>query len=90
MIKPAPMDTAAGFLQERRDFLHVYAAPSVSGSGWDVVVRIDGTYDSQANAEDAASGIRQMMEALKDVPMDGRTWWNGPPWRLTEVRPDSG
>jgi hypothetical protein len=71
--------TAREFLSERRDFLYVYAAPSESGTGWDVVVRIDGTYSEHADAEDAGGGIRQMFDMLVDVPRDRRTWWEGPP-----------
>lgn len=74
------LDTAAGFLSERRDFLHVYAAPSV-GDGWDVVIRVDGSYPERTDAEGAARGIREWIERLVDVRRDGPSWWGGPPWR---------
>ncbi len=80
------LNTAAGFLSERQDFLHVYTAPSVSGSGYDVVLRIDGTYTSKRDADDAALGMREWMERLTDVDKDDRIWWNGAPWRVEVPR----
>jgi hypothetical protein len=80
-MKTDDIFTAAGFLTERRDFLYVYAAPSVSGDGFDVVMRVDGTYSDEAGAEEAAKGIRESIERLKDVPAEGHTWWIGPPWQ---------
>jgi hypothetical protein len=74
------LTTAAGFLSERRDFLHVYATRSVSGEGWDVVLRVDGTYSDRADAVGAAVAIREWMDGLADVRRDGRVWWDGPPW----------
>jgi len=74
------LDTAAGFLSERQDYLYVYASRS-QGDGWDVVMRIDGTYSDRADAEGAAQGIRQRIERLTDVRSDKRVWWNGPPWK---------
>lgn len=71
-------ETAAEFLTELRDYLYVYVAPSVRGDGWDVVVRIDGTYGDKDEASAAAVSIRAAMEALSDVPMEGRDWWDGP------------
>jgi hypothetical protein len=81
MTRTLDLTTAAGFLAERADFLHVYAAPSVSGDGFDVVLRLDGTYADQELAQEAAGGMRQMIERLADVPRTGRTWWDGPPWQ---------
>ena len=80
-MKASDLDTAAGFLTERRDFLHVYAAPSVSGEGFDVVMRVDGTYSDEIGAEEAAKGIREWIERLEDVPAEGHAWWIGPPWQ---------
>jgi hypothetical protein len=73
--------TAAAFLADRRDFLHVYATRSVSGKGWDVALRVDGTYTDRADAEGAAVGIRDWLGELVDLPRDRRDWWDGPPWR---------
>lgn len=80
-------ETAAEFLTERRDFLYVYATKSASGQGWDVVVRVDGTYSSKVGAEGAAEGIREWMANLSDVPREGRDWWYGPPWKRDALLP---
>lgn len=82
MTPPLDLLTAAGFLTERQDFLYVYVVPS-AGSGWDVVVRIDGTYSDRANAKDAAEDIRDWMSHLTDVGKTERYWWGGPPDRQT-------
>lgn len=76
------MSKAAGFLSERQDYLYVYAAPSMSGDGFDVVIRVDGTYDDQATAQEAAEGIRHWIEGLEDVDASRRVWWHGPPFEL--------
>lgn len=70
---------AAEFLNERRDFLYVYPARSASGQGWDVVVRLDGTYSDEAMVKDAAKEIRRVIDSLTDVRHDDRPWWGGPP-----------
>jgi very-short-patch-repair endonuclease len=77
---PPDLLTAAGFLTERQDLLYVYVVKS-RGEGWDVVVRIDGSYHDRSNAEDAAVDIREWMTSLTDVGMTERYWWGGPPWR---------
>lgn len=74
--------TAAGFLSERHDFLYVYATRS-EGDGWDVVMRIDGTYADRVDAEDAAEGMRAWIDSLEDIRKDGRHWWDGPPWKTS-------
>lgn len=73
-------DTAAEFLSERQDYLHVYASPSVSGDGWDVVARLDGTYSDRESAEEAAASIRDWLDGLADVTWTDRPWWDGPPF----------
>lgn len=75
------LETATDFLTERRDFLFVFVVPSPRGTGFDVVCRMDGTYTDEESATEAADGIRRVMEDLTDVPMQGRQWWAGPPWR---------
>jgi hypothetical protein len=75
---PDPM-TAAGFMTERADFLFVYHTPSPRGNGWDIVLRIDGTYFDEHQAIEAAEGMRRWIDALDDVPNDGRDWSGGPP-----------
>ena len=77
---PERWKTAAGFLTERQDFLYVYVTESSGGPGWDVVVRVDGTYTDRATAEGAADGIREWMTSLTDVGKTRRHWWFGSPW----------
>lgn len=64
-----PWETSAGFLQERSDFLKVKVIHRPGWSpdpdeGWDVVLRLDGTYASPYDAEEAAQSIRQALEQL--------------------------
>ncbi len=76
--------TAAAFLSERRDFLYVYVVRSAGGSGWDVVMRLDGTYTDRADAEGVVAMYRTALTDgtfAADVRTDGRHWWEGPPWR---------
>ncbi len=81
MTTTPDLTTAAGFLAERRDYLHVHVTRSVSGEGWDVVLRLDGTYHTEADAVAAAGAIRDWMANLADMPTTGRRWWDGPPWK---------
>jgi hypothetical protein len=74
-----PPETAADFLTERQDFLYVYATRSVGG-GWDVALRVDGSYVDLEDAEAAAAGIRQRLDSLTGVGKTKRVWWFGPPW----------
>ena len=75
---PERWKTAAGFLTERQDFLYVYVTESAGGPGWDVVLRVDGTYADRATAEHTAEGIREWMTSLTDVGRTHRHWWSGP------------
>lgn len=68
--------TLSEHLIGREDFLHIHATPSSSGSGWDVVLRIDGTYADKDLAEAVADGLRKVI-----VPPPGAIWWNGAPWK---------
>jgi hypothetical protein len=79
-------ETAAEYLSERRDFLHVGVAPSASGEGWDVVLRLDGTYSDRATAEAAVDDTRWRLEHLGDVSTEGRIWWDGPPFESDPTR----
>lgn len=74
------LNTCEGFLNERRDFLHVFVVPS-PGDGFDVVVRMDGSYTELQDAQEAAVGIQQWLGGLKDLRTDKRKWWNGSPWQ---------
>jgi hypothetical protein len=74
-------ESAALFLTERADFLHLSVEPSVSGDGFDVVLRLDGTYAERELADAALEGIKHRIEELEDVPTGRRHWWEGPPWQ---------
>jgi hypothetical protein len=65
-MKHIDLKTAAGFLTERADFLHDYHVPSAMRDGWDVVLRVDGTYSHEADAIEAADSRRYT--ALDRVP----------------------
>jgi hypothetical protein len=55
-------ETAAGFLEERADFLRVGVMSS--GDGWDVVLRIDGTYSDRTLADDAREGMERWLRSV--------------------------
>lgn len=80
-------ETTSEYMTERADFLYVYAAPSVAGHGWDVVMRLDGTYADRADAEAAALMERSRINALADVGKAHRHWWAGPPWATRKDTP---
>jgi hypothetical protein len=52
-----PWATAEGFLAERADFLEVRTVPGQDG-GFDVVLFIDGSYDSESLAAEVAEMCR--------------------------------
>jgi hypothetical protein len=66
---------AADFMKERADFLCISVVPSQIHRGWDVVLRVDGTYTDQLLAEDCAMGIVQMIESIEDLPRNRHPWW---------------
>lgn len=80
--------TLDDWIAERADFLHVHVVRSVGGSGWDVVLRIDGTYSDRAMAEEVAEMLRtevrpMVVEAQDRSGSPARrelSWWAGPPW----------
>ncbi len=80
-----PWDTAAGFLSERQDFLYVFVVKS-PGDGWDVVLRVDGSYSDRRGAERGAAGIVEWIEGIRDIRSDKRKWWHGPPWLRGRTR----
>ena len=69
--------TAADFLTERRDFLRVEVVPGYRGAdeGWDVVLRIDGTYSDRETAEEVAKAMKADIGALRDIPKDRWDAW---------------
>jgi hypothetical protein len=65
--------TAAEFLAGRRDFLQVTVVELEEG--FDVVLRLDGTYAQRELAEEAAVGIARGVLHLSDIPDDGWDAW---------------
>ena len=63
---PDPWATPAGFLRERRDFLQVRVVPGEE-SGFDVVLRIDGTYLWRGDAVSVAEYIEQAIHRLQPL-----------------------
>ncbi len=65
-----PVMTLAEFLVGRDDFLHLRVVPS--GDGWDIDLRVDGTYTSNADAEDVLAALLAMIE----TPRRASPWWH--------------
>jgi hypothetical protein len=59
--------TAKGFLSDRGDYFHVFVVPSPIGKGWDVALRIDGSYDSKVQAAQAAEALKARLLAIEDL-----------------------
>ena len=59
--------TSLGFLTDREDSFRVFVTRSPLGHGWDVVLRVDGTYDTQEAAAHAAQRIKQMLLDVQDL-----------------------
>ena len=63
----ADIRTALGFMTDREDSFRVFVVRSPVGPGWDVVLRVDGSYDSQEAATHAARGIKDMLLNVQDL-----------------------
>ena len=59
--------TSLGFLTDREDNFRVFVARSPLGHGWDVVLRVDGSYDTQEAAAQAAQRIKKMLLDVQDL-----------------------
>ncbi len=77
-------ETAAYFLAERRDYFYVSVVPGANGWGWDVVLRLDGTYTTREGAQGGAEATRHRLSHLFDVTNEGRIWWDGPPQKQSK------
>jgi len=74
--------TAQAFLEERKGWLRVVVAQSPDG-GFDILLRIDGTYTEREDAEgiarmfrrDLRKMFRRDLRELRDVPQDGWNSW---------------
>lgn len=60
-----PYRNASEFLSERSDFLDVYVVKD--NGGWDIVLRIDGTYFDESTARACAEGLRDGIRSIPDV-----------------------
>ena len=69
--------TALGFLTDREDNFRVFVVRSPLGHGWDVVLRVDGSYDTQEAADEAAEGIKRMLLDVRDL--DHGRWFSWEP-----------
>lgn len=58
---------AAEYLRERLDWLEVSVVWSDVRKGWDVVLRLDGTYSIRGDADGAAELTRREIKNLPDV-----------------------
>jgi hypothetical protein len=79
MLKRSSITSAAAFLSERADFLHVGVVPGVNGFGYDVVLRIDGSYIDEEDAYAAAEELRNRIRRVSDIrPLFGWDAWDLP------------
>ncbi len=69
--------SADGFLQDREDYFRVSVVRSSVGHGWDVVLRLDGTYDTQEAAAIAAERVKEMLLAVEGL--DHERWFSWEP-----------
>lgn len=72
--------TPAEYITTRPEYLRVSVVKSEGEDGWDVVLRIDGSYSDRRTAEAVASGLRRRL-----VPPVGADWWDGPPWKRRDA-----
>jgi hypothetical protein len=69
--------SALGFLIDREDYFRVFVVRDPSDGGWDVVLRVDGSYETQEIAAHAAERIRDQLLEVRDL--DHSRWfsWEG-------------
>ena len=70
--------TALGFLADREDSFRVSVVRSALGHGWDVVLRVDGSFDTQEAAADASRRIKQMLLAVRGLDHERWFSWEAP------------
>ncbi len=69
--------TALGFMADREDSFRVFVVRSPVRPGWDVVLRVDGSYDTQEAAAHAARGIKDML--LNVQHLNHERWFSWEP-----------
>ena len=57
-------ETLTTFLRSRQSWFRVGVTPAEGGSGWEVVLRIDGTYATKRIALEAAEYLRDEIDRL--------------------------
>jgi hypothetical protein len=91
--------TLHGFLKEQADYLRVDVRPGVELDGWDVCLRLDGTYAIEEWATANADSIREQLATipLAEIPRieENMVRWHGLPdedgtWRVPTVSQDGG
>ncbi|HYM83280.1 MAG TPA: hypothetical protein VEY67_03930 [Candidatus Dormibacteraeota bacterium] len=68
--------TASGFMADRQDYFAVSVVRSALGDGWDVVLRVDGSYDTREAATVAAKAIGKMLVEIRDLDHERWYSWN--------------
>lgn len=70
-----------GFLEERADFLRVDVRPSVEAEGWNIVLRLDGSYAIPELSDVCLDNVREELARmlLAEIPGIELIWWNGAP-----------
>ncbi len=66
--------TPLGFLRDREDYFRVSVVRSSVGHGWDVVLRLDGTYDAQEAAVLAAERVKEAVLGIEGL--DHGRWFS--------------
>ncbi len=75
-LEGADIRTALGFMRDREDSFRVFVVRSPLGHGWDVVLRIDGSYDAQEAAVEAAQRMRALLLDVRDLDHDRWFSWD--------------
>ncbi len=74
-IEVPDIATPLGFLRDREDYFRVSVVRSPVGHGWDVVLRLDGTYDAQEAAVLAAERVKEMLLGVDGLDHDRWFSW---------------
>jgi hypothetical protein len=61
------METAEEFLKERIDFLRIDVVQDPARKGWDILLRIDGSYSGQELALECADSMANWIENIEGI-----------------------
>lgn len=68
-------ETLADWIASRQEWFHVFATDSPDGRGWEIVVRIDGTYFYDYDGDQRDALVNYHREHLAGVlDEQGRAW----------------